>query len=160
MLVSFQTNLTREKAAGKTAVFFFTKIFYKKIKKGIYFLNDIVYTLITGNDTTVFEGKEKRLMKAKFIGKYYRTSWDFSRDVIELEYEYRGIRYSVFEDRKKGNEPLSWQHKSEQAMIDRMLDTPKTSGAGKPFDMDEVFDLLEMDFSVKEYQKKVEKGTN
>ncbi|WP_298535712.1 hypothetical protein [uncultured Methanobrevibacter sp.] len=80
-------------------------------------------------------------MKAKFIKKYHRR--EFSRDIVELEYEYRGIRYLVFEDRAKGNEPLSWQHKSEQARINRILDTPKTSG--KPFDMDEIFELLEQD---------------
>lgn len=80
-------------------------------------------------------------MKAKFIKKYYRR--EFSRDIVEIEYEYRGVRYLVFEDRAKGNEPLSWQHKSEQARIDRILDTPKTSG--KPFDMDEIFELLEQD---------------
>jgi hypothetical protein len=83
------------------------------------------------------------MKKAKFVGKYYRTSLNFERDVIELEYEYRGMRYSVYEDRKKGNEPLAWQHRSEQDRIDRLLDTPKVEG--KPVDLDEIWKMLDWD---------------
>ena len=39
-----------------------------------------------------------------------------------LVYRYRGHEYTVYENRAKGNEPLSWQHKSEQARIDRLVE--------------------------------------
>ena len=38
-----------------------------------------------------------------------------------LEYEYRGKTYSVCAE--WNTEPLAWQHKSEQALIDSQLDT-------------------------------------
>lgn len=59
-------------------------------------------------------------MKAKFIGKYYGTGFD--RDYVYLEYEYRGRKYEVYENRAKGNEPLSWQHKNAQARIDNEIE--------------------------------------
>lgn len=80
-------------------------------------------------------------MMARFVGKSYERS--FGRCIIHLEYEYRGMRYEVIEDRGRGNEPLAWQHKSEQARIDRILDTKQTVSKG--IDLDEVFALLEMD---------------
>ena len=81
-------------------------------------------------------------MKAKYIGKYYGTGYD--RNGVYLEYEYRGMRYTVYENRVKGNEPLAWQHKSEQAQIDRILDAPKQTDS-KPFDINEVFEILGWD---------------
>ena len=60
--------------------------------------------------------------KAKYIGKYYGTG--FNKDYAYLEYEYRGVKYEVYENRAKGNEPLSWQHKNAQAAIDKALDNP------------------------------------
>ena len=59
-------------------------------------------------------------MKAKFIRKYYGTGFD--RDFVYLVYEYRGHEYTVYENRAKGNEPLSWQHKTEQAQIDAIIE--------------------------------------
>ena len=53
-------------------------------------------------------------MKAKFIGSYIFQNRKY------LEYEYRGCKYSVCADWNA--EPLSWQHKSEQSLIDRQLD--------------------------------------
>ena len=38
----------------------------------------------------------------------------------------------------KGNESLSWQHKTEQSRIDKMLDIPKHNVNSKPFNMDEI----------------------
>ena len=81
-------------------------------------------------------------MKARFIGKWYGTGCD--RDMVYLEYEYRGERYVVEENRAKGNEPLAWQHKTEQNRIDKMLDTPQTQN-GKPFDMNEIYEMLGWD---------------
>ena len=52
-------------------------------------------------------------MKAKFISKYYFQGRKC------LEYEYRGIKYSVCADWNA--EPLAWQHQSEQFLIDRQL---------------------------------------
>lgn len=57
---------------------------------------------------------------ATFIRKYYGKGFD--KDFIYLVYGYRGHEYTVYENRAKGNEPLSWQHKSEQAKIDRLIE--------------------------------------
>jgi hypothetical protein len=80
-------------------------------------------------------------MKARYIGKSYEKQ--FGRCIAHLEYEYRGMRYEVIEDIGRGNEPLAWQHKSEQTRIDRILDTKQT--VSKEIDLDEIFALLEMD---------------
>lgn len=59
-------------------------------------------------------------MKAKYIG----VAWTervkgYQRKV--LEYEYRGHKYEVVDYGWQG-EPLSWQHKNEQAKIDEMIE--------------------------------------
>lgn len=58
-------------------------------------------------------------MKARYIGKYNGTG--YNRHMIYLEYEYKGYTYTVYENTAKGNEPLSWQHKAEQARIDNII---------------------------------------
>lgn len=58
-------------------------------------------------------------MKAKYIGKFYGTG--YNRHMIFLEYEYKGHTYTVYENTAKGNEPLIWQHKAEQAKIDSLI---------------------------------------
>ena len=45
----------------------------------------------------------------------------YNRHMIYLEYEYRGYTYTVYENTAKGNEPLSWQHRAEQARIDNII---------------------------------------
>lgn len=82
------------------------------------------------------------MKKAEFIGKYYGTGYD--RDIIYFEYKYRGYTYTICENRAKGNEPLSWQHKAEQDRIDKIIDAPETCGT-KPFDINEIFDMLGWD---------------
>ena len=77
-------------------------------------------------------------MKATYIGKYHGTGYE--RNMVYLEYEYRGMRYTVYENRAKGNEPLAWQHKTEQARIDSILDSKQTSG--EPVDLDEIWEML------------------
>lgn len=84
-------------------------------------------------------------MKAKYIGKTYGTG--YNRDFVYLEYEYRGYKYEVYENRAKGNEPLSWQHKNEQARIDRLIalkEMDKNQKGVKPFEeqMDEIWEML------------------
>ena len=78
-------------------------------------------------------------MRATFIGKYYGTGFD--RNNVYLEYEYRGMTYTVMENRAKGNEPLSWQHISEQSRIDQILDMPQTTKS-EPIDFDEIWELM------------------
>lgn len=62
----------------------------------------------------------KDKMKAKFVAKYYGRGYE--KDYVFLEYEYRGHTYTVYENRARGNEPLSWQHKNEQARIDKLIE--------------------------------------
>lgn len=83
-------------------------------------------------------------MKAKFIGKYYGTGYD--RNNVYLEYEYRGMTYTVMENRAKGNEPLSWQHKSEQARIDTILDAPESTDT-TPTNWDEIWGILDREWN-------------
>lgn len=58
-------------------------------------------------------------MKARYIGKYNGTG--YNRHMVYLEYEYRGYTYTVYENTAKGNEPLGWQHRAEQARIDSII---------------------------------------
>lgn len=67
-----------------------------------------------------FKPMKNGMNKATFIRKYYGK--EFERDFVFLVYEYRGHEYTVYENRANGNEPLSWQHKSEQARIDRLVE--------------------------------------
>jgi hypothetical protein len=60
------------------------------------------------------------MKRAKYIGKSYGTGCD--KDFVFLEYEYRGHTYEVYENRAKGNEPLSWQHANAQARIDHEIE--------------------------------------
>lgn len=69
-------------------------------------------------------------MKAKYIGKYVDTS--YGEHMVYLEYEYRGHRYTVYENRRKGNIPLAWQHANEQSRIDAMIEME--SKPKKPLD--------------------------
>ena len=57
--------------------------------------------------------------KAKYIGRYADK---YDRDSVELEYEYRGETYWIHIHNTKGNEPLAWQHRNEQARIDKELE--------------------------------------
>ena len=68
-------------------------------------------------------------MKAKYIGKWVDTS--YGQCMIHLEYEYRGHRYEVIENRNKGNIPLSWQHENEKGRIDTLIEME--SKAKKPY---------------------------
>ena len=82
-------------------------------------------------------------MKAKFIGKH--TDTRFGRFIVYLEYEYRGHRYTVYENRLKGNEPLSWQHRGQQDYIDRIIEIESKPSAGKSVDLDEVWAIMGWD---------------
>ena len=83
-------------------------------------------------------------MKAKYSGKFVDTI--FGQYIVNLEYEYRGHRYTVCENRHKGNEPLAWQHRSEQDRIDRLIETEKKARQGttpaEPFDVDEIWEMM------------------
>lgn len=82
-------------------------------------------------------------MKAQYIGKHYGSGFD--RGMVYLEYEYRGHRYEVYENRAKGNEPLSWQHRNAQANIDKLIETEQHPGDAQPIDLDEIWHMLEWD---------------
>lgn len=77
-------------------------------------------------------------MKSKFVKKHKGTG--FNRDITYLEYEYRGMTYTVCESNTKGNEPLSWQHKAEQNRIDAIIDNPQQKG--ETVDMNDIYELM------------------
>lgn len=60
-------------------------------------------------------------MKAKFIKKYYGCKRSYDEEMVYLEYEYRGRIYTISENRRLGNEPLSWQHNVAQSHIDEEI---------------------------------------
>lgn len=59
-------------------------------------------------------------MDALFVRKYYGSGYD--AHMVYLDYSYRGHEYTVCENRERGNAPLSWQHRSEQARIDQLIE--------------------------------------
>ncbi len=87
------------------------------------------------------------MAKAKFKGKW--CSRDFGNEYVNLEYEYRGHTYVVYENRTKGNEPLAWQHKNEQARIDNEIELEeklkKSNYVGEPAQkaLDRLFEYWE-----------------
>lgn len=86
-------------------------------------------------------------MKAKYIGKY--TDRSFGQHFVHLEYEYRGMRYTVTENLNVGNLPLADQHRSEQAYIDRLLEIEEKAAQrttpAEPIDWDEIWEMMGWD---------------
>lgn len=70
------------------------------------------------------------MKKATFVRKYYGIGYD--AHMVYLDYEYRGHEYTVCENRAKGNAPLSWQHRSEQARIDQLIEQEERDKNAKP----------------------------
>lgn len=70
------------------------------------------------------------MKKAVFKYKYYGTGYD--KNFMYMVYEYRGYEYTVYENRAKGNEPLAWQHKSEQDLIDKKINAKEKNYIGEP----------------------------
>ena len=63
-----------------------------------------------------------------------------------MDYEYRNHTYTVYINTSKGNEPLSWQHKNNQAQIDRIIESKSIQhNDGKPFDLNEIWETLGWD---------------
>lgn len=88
------------------------------------------------------------MKKAKFIRKYYGTGYD--RNMVYMDYEYRGCEYTVYENRGKGNIPLAWQHRNEQAHIDEMLEReskpkPHTDPIDWDKEMKEIYKMMGWD---------------
>lgn len=73
--------------------------------------------------------------KAKYIRTY------FFQGKKCLEYEYRGCKYSVIGDWNA--EPLSWQHRSEQDLIDRRLDTKCSATEPAQVGFDKIMNFFE-----------------
>jgi hypothetical protein len=83
--------------------------------------------------------------KAKFINKYYGTG--YQRDFVFLEYEYKGKKYEVYENRAKGNIPLSWQHKNAQIEIDVQIEREEKQNKEpnkEPKTIDYFFDAIDL----------------
>lgn len=58
--------------------------------------------------------------KAKFLFKARERK--FNEDFTFYFWEYRGYKYTTYINHNKGNEPLQWQHKSEQDRIDGIIE--------------------------------------
>ncbi len=82
-------------------------------------------------------------VRAKFIDKTRERR--FNEDFTIYFWEYRGMTYTTYVNHNKGNEPLAWQHKSEQSRIDAILDNKTAQSAGTCEDTWKALDLLFMD---------------
>ena len=82
------------------------------------------------------------MKKAKFIRKYYGKGYDSC--FLYMDYEYRGHEYTVYENLAKGNEPLSWQHRSEQDRIDRLIELENKSK--KPYKYEDTAEYTSHEF--------------
>jgi hypothetical protein len=82
-------------------------------------------------------------MKAKFVSKFMDTS--YGQHMVYLEYEYRGHRYMVYENRNKGNIPLSWQHANEQSRIDTLIELEAKPTKGEPITTAEIYAIMGWD---------------
>lgn len=74
-------------------------------------------------------------MKAKYLRTY------IFQGRKHLEYEYRERKYSVCADWNA--EPIAWQHKSEQDLIDRQLDTKCVATENAQVGFDFFYESLE-----------------
>lgn len=83
------------------------------------------------------------MKKATYICKYVDRS--FGQYMVYLEYEYRGKRYTVYENKRKGSEPLQWQHVNEQARIDKLIEMENKKPTGNPINLDEIWEMLQWD---------------
>lgn len=72
------------------------------------------------------------MRKATFVRKYYGSRYTHDEEYVYLDYSYRGHEYTVIENRAKGNAPLSWQHRSEQARIDQLIEQEERDKNAKP----------------------------
>ena len=72
--------------------------------------------------------------KAKYIGRYVDK---YDRDDVDLEYEYKGKIYYVHIHNTEGNKPLAWQHKREQARIDKELELREKDRIDKELELRE-----------------------
>lgn len=80
-------------------------------------------------------------MKAKFIRKYSGTGYE--KDFVFLDYEYKGHIYTIYQNYAKGNEPLSWQHRTAQDRIDKIIETENISNDNEQVqNIDRVFEEL------------------
>lgn len=60
---------------------------------------------------------------AKFLGSYKHN--EYGKCIIELEYEYKGHKYSIEDNRSQGSMPLYMQHKLAQDNIDSEIEKEK-----------------------------------
>lgn len=58
------------------------------------------------------------MSNARYLG---RCVDKYDRDSVDLEYEYRDRTYWVHIHNTKGNEPLVWQHRNAQSIIDKEI---------------------------------------
>lgn len=70
------------------------------------------------------------MRKATFVRKYYGRGYD--AHMVYLVYSYRGHEYTVYENLAQGNEPLSWQHRNEQDIIDRLVEQKDKEKNARP----------------------------
>ena len=63
------------------------------------------------------------MFKSEFVSKYYVKGFNNKwTGEVEYTYKYRGHEYTIYVNTNKGNEPLSWQHRNAQKMIDRVIE--------------------------------------
>lgn len=60
---------------------------------------------------------------AKFLGSYKYN--EYGKCIVELEYEYRGHKYTLEDNKSQGSMPLYMQHRIAQDRIDAEIEKEK-----------------------------------
>ena len=78
--------------------------------------------------------------KARLVSKYsYRL---YNEYITEIEYAYKGHKYTVDINHNKGNEPLAWQHKNAQGRIDAIVEIEEKGKKQSGISVDEALEEL------------------
>ena len=84
-----------------------------------FFISGVLCFCLCYSVVIDFKGRKNKMRKAMFVGKYYGRGCD--AHMVYLVYGYRGHEYTVYESLAQGNESLSWQYRSEQGIVDRLV---------------------------------------
>ena len=64
---------------------------------------------------------------------------------VHLFYEYRGREYMITDEHNGYSQTIAEKHREEQARIDEYIEQRSKEPTGKPFDLSEMFAMLEWD---------------
>lgn len=79
-----------------------------------------------------------------FTAIYKGKCRDKNGYAVHLFYEYREHEYMITDEHNGYSETMKTKHRMEQERIDKLIDeSGHENGNSKPFDIDEIFSMLE-----------------